>query len=58
MTKKVMAVKIASALLNTLVNETNWKVKDLMRRTKADLESHMFLAERVLTGNEKWNSGY
>jgi hypothetical protein len=58
MTKKVMAVKIASALLNVQVDETNWKVKDLMKRTTADLKSHMYLTEKILTGDSKWNSGY
>jgi hypothetical protein len=58
MTKIKMAVKIASALLNTQVDKTNWKVNDLMRRTKADLASHMYLADKILTGDDKWNSGY
>jgi len=50
MTKKEMAIEIASALLNAPVNENNWKVKDLMKRTKSELESHMKLADRI---NEK-----
>ena len=56
MTKKEMAVKLASALLNTKVDENNWKVKDLMGRTKADLESHMHLADKILTGDNNWNT--
>ena len=56
MNKKEMAVKLASALLNTQVDENNWKVKDLMGRTKADLESHMHLADKILTGDDSWGS--
>ncbi len=48
MTKKEMAIKIASALLNADVDENNWKVKCLMKRTKAVLESHMNLADEIL----------
>ena len=47
MTKKEMSIEIASALLNASVDETNWKVQDLMKRTKSELESHMRLADRI-----------
>jgi hypothetical protein len=47
MKKIEMAIKIASALFGIEVNENNWKVKDLMKRTKAELESHMRLADRI-----------
>jgi hypothetical protein len=45
MSKIEMAIKIASALLNAQVDKDNWKVNDLMKRTKADLESHMHLID-------------
>jgi hypothetical protein len=50
MTKKEMAIKIASALLNADIDENNWKVQDLMKRTKPVLESHIKLADKI---NEK-----
>lgn len=56
MTKKEMAVKIASALLNTQVDENNWKVNDLMGQSKAELESHLHLADKILTGNNNWDT--
>jgi hypothetical protein len=48
MNKIEMAIKIVSALFGKKVNADNWKVKDLMKRTKAELESHMRLADRIL----------
>jgi hypothetical protein len=56
MSKIEMAIKIASALLNVQVDKNNWKVTDLMTQSKADLESHMHLADKVLTGNNTWGS--
>jgi len=47
MTKKEISIKIASALLNADVDENNWKVKDLMKRSKSILEDHMKLADRI-----------
>ena len=47
MTKKEMALKIASALLNADINENNWKVQDLMKRSKSVLEDHMKIADRI-----------
>lgn len=47
MTKIQMSIKIASALFNAPVDKNNWKVKDLMKRTKAELESHMRIADRI-----------
>lgn len=52
MTKLEMSIKIASALLNTKVDENNWKVKDLMKRSKGELESHMKLADKINVENE------
>ena len=48
MSKLEMSIKIASALLNAEVDENNWKVKDLMKRTKAELTNHMTLADKIL----------
>jgi hypothetical protein len=48
MTKIEMAIPIASALLNSDVDENNWKVRDLMKQSKKHLESHMPLAEKIL----------
>ena len=47
MSKLEMSMRIASALLNGPVNETNWKVKDLMKRKKDELSSHMHLADQI-----------
>ena len=47
MTKKEMSIKLASALLKAQVDENNWKVKDLMKRKKVELESHMMLANMI-----------
>ena len=57
MTKLQMSIKIASALLNADVDGTNWKVKDLMKRKKEELESHMKIADRIHNANEMsaWN---
>ena len=57
MTKLQMSIKIASALLNAPVNANNWKVKDLMKRSKSELESHMRIADRIHNCNEmsSWN---
>jgi hypothetical protein len=48
MNKIEMAIKIATALFGIEVNANNWKVKDLMKRTKAELESHLRLADRIM----------
>jgi len=58
MTKKEMAVKIASALLNVKVDDTNWKVKDLMTRPKAELADHMTLADKILTGDDNYKGNF
>lgn len=57
MTKKQMAITLASALFGKRVDENNWKVKDLMKRKKSELESHMALADRINNCNEMsaWN---
>jgi len=47
MRKLDMAIKIASALLGIEVGKLNWKVKDLMKSSHAELESHMKLADRI-----------
>lgn len=47
MTKLEMSIKLASALFQKKVDKDNWKVQDLMRRTKAELESHMRIADRI-----------
>jgi hypothetical protein len=47
MTKKEMAIKIASALFNAAVDENNWRVKELMRRNKATLQSHLKIADKI-----------
>jgi hypothetical protein len=47
MTKLEMSIKIASALLNANVDENNWKVKDLMKRSKNVLKDHMKLADKI-----------
>ena len=54
MTKKEMAIQIATALFGKKVDETNWKVQDLMKRKKDELESHMNLADKInMTNLEK-----
>ena len=53
MTKKEMAIKLASALFCKTVDENNWKVKDLMKRKKSELESHMNLADRINYADER-----
>ena len=52
MTKKHMAIQIASALFNADVDGDNWKVKDLMKRSKPELEDHMKLADRINNAKE------
>jgi hypothetical protein len=47
MTKLEMAIEIASALLNADVDENNWKVKLLMKGTKAGLSRHIALAIEI-----------
>lgn len=47
MTKLQMSIKLASALFGKKVDANNWKVKDLMKRKKTELESHMRLADRI-----------
>lgn len=42
-----MSIKLASALLNADVDENNWKVQDLMKRKKSELESHMRIADKI-----------
>ena len=49
MKKIEMSIEIASALLNADVDETNWKVKELMRLSKLELESYMKMANHVNT---------
>jgi hypothetical protein len=58
MTKIQMSKAIASALLNAQVDENNWKVQDLMKRSKSELESHMRLADQINNANEMsaWNN--
>ena len=53
MTKKEMSIELASALFGKRVDENNWKVKDLMKRNKTELESHMRLADRINYADER-----
>lgn len=48
MTKKEMAIQIASALFGKKVDENNWKVIDLQKRKKDDLEDLLNLAEKAV----------
>ena len=47
MKKRELAVFIASTLFNKKVSETNWQVKELMKRTKDVLIDLYFMAEKV-----------
>jgi hypothetical protein len=54
MLKKEMAIEIASVLFEKEVDETNWKVKDLMKQKKHELTELFAIAEKVR--NSKWLS--
>ena len=48
-----MIYYMSSALFCKTVDENNWKVKDLMKRKKSELESHMRLADRINYNDER-----
>lgn len=49
LTRKTMSIKIATVLLNAdkQLDETNWKVQDLMKRSVAELTDHYELAMKI-----------
>ena len=57
MKKLDLAVRIASALFNKTVQEDHPKVKDLMKRTKSELEDHCKIADRIIDKKEGENNG-
>ena len=46
--KKIdLALYIASVLFGKVVDETNWQVRDLMKKKKTELEDLYFMAEKA-----------